>query len=50
MPTTINNVESIAVVPTILRRGPDWFKSIGAEIIQAQKFFAYLVMLISHAQ
>jgi NADH-quinone oxidoreductase subunit F len=28
-PTTINNVESIAVVPTILRRGPDWFKSFG---------------------
>lgn len=28
-PTTINNVESIAVVPTILRRGPEWFMSIG---------------------
>ncbi len=28
-PTTINNVESIAVVPTILRRGADWFASIG---------------------
>ncbi len=24
-PTTVNNVESIAVVPTILRRGPEWF-------------------------
>ena len=23
-PTTVNNVESIAVVPTILRRGADW--------------------------
>jgi len=28
-PTTVNNVESIAVVPTILRRGADWFASIG---------------------
>jgi NADH-quinone oxidoreductase subunit F len=28
-PTTINNVESIAVVPTILRRGGAWFASIG---------------------
>ena len=24
-PTTVNNVESLAVVPTILRRGPEWF-------------------------
>ncbi len=28
-PTTVNNVESIAVVPTILRRGSDWFSSLG---------------------
>lgn len=28
-PTTVNNVESIAVVPTILRRGPKWFAGIG---------------------
>ncbi|MCS6986675.1 MAG: NADH-quinone oxidoreductase subunit NuoF [Sphingomonadaceae bacterium] len=28
-PTTVNNVESIAVVPAILRRGADWFASIG---------------------
>ena len=39
MPTTINNVESIAVVPTILRRGPDWFKSIGAENNTGTKIF-----------
>lgn len=24
-PTTVTNVETVAVVPTILRRGPDWF-------------------------
>ncbi|MEA3543434.1 MAG: NADH-quinone oxidoreductase subunit NuoF [Pseudomonadota bacterium] len=28
-PTTVNNVESIAVAPTILRRSPEWFASIG---------------------
>ena len=28
-PTTVNNVESIAVVPTILRRGADWFAKLG---------------------
>ena len=28
-PTTINNVESIAVVPTILRRGAEWFTGFG---------------------
>ena len=28
-PTTVNNIESIAVVPTILRRGGAWFAGIG---------------------
>jgi NADH-quinone oxidoreductase subunit F len=28
-PTTVNNVESIAVAPAILRRGAEWFSSIG---------------------
>jgi NADH-quinone oxidoreductase subunit F len=28
-PTTVNNVESIAVAPTILRRGAAWFSKIG---------------------
>ncbi len=28
-PTTVNNVESIAVVPTILRKGAAWFAGIG---------------------
>ena len=30
-PTTVNNVESIAVAPTILRRGAAWFAGFGAE-------------------
>ncbi len=28
-PTTVNNVESIAVTPEILRRGADWFSAFG---------------------
>ncbi|MBA8667649.1 NADH-quinone oxidoreductase subunit NuoF [Holosporaceae bacterium 'Namur'] len=28
-PSTVNNVETIAVVPTIMRRGASWFASIG---------------------
>src|SRR5262249_29897348 len=28
-PTTVNNVETIAVVPTILRRGASWFAGLG---------------------
>ena len=38
-PTTVNNVESIAVVPTILRRGPDWFSSLGRERNSGTKIF-----------
>lgn len=38
-PTTINNVESIAVVPTILRRGADWFASIGKPNNTGTKLF-----------
>ncbi len=39
-PTTVNNVESIAVVPTILRRGGDWFASIGRPNNTGTKLFA----------
>ncbi|MEZ5513849.1 MAG: NADH-quinone oxidoreductase subunit NuoF [Steroidobacteraceae bacterium] len=28
-PTTINNTQSFASVPTILRKGPDWFAKVG---------------------
>lgn len=38
-PTTINNVESIAVVPTILRRGAEWFASLGKENNTGSKLF-----------
>ena len=39
-PTTVNNVESIAVVPTILRRGAEWFSSFGRENNKGTKVFA----------
>ena len=39
-PTTVNNVESIAVVPTILRRGADWFASFGRPNNAGTKLFA----------
>ncbi len=39
-PTTVNNVESIAVCPTILRRGPDWFSSFGRPNNHGTKLFA----------
>lgn len=39
-PTTVNNVESIAVVPTILRRGPAWFSDIGRQNNSGTKLFA----------
>jgi NADH-quinone oxidoreductase subunit F len=38
-PTTVNNVESIAVTPTILRRSPEWFKAIGREGNHGTKLF-----------
>ncbi len=38
-PTTINNVESIAVVPTILRRGPGWFENLGRPRNNGTKLF-----------
>jgi NADH-quinone oxidoreductase subunit F len=38
-PTTVNNVESIAVAPTILRRGASWFSSIGREGNVGTKLF-----------
>ncbi|MBW3098870.1 NADH-quinone oxidoreductase subunit NuoF [Pseudohoeflea coraliihabitans] len=38
-PTTVNNVESIAVAPTILRRGASWFSSFGRENNKGTKLF-----------
>lgn len=38
-PSTVNNVESIAVVPEILRRGPEWFAKLGRENNTGTKIF-----------
>ena len=39
-PTTVNNVESISVVPTILRRGVDWWTQFGRENNKGTKVFS----------
>ncbi|HSV75076.1 MAG TPA: NADH-quinone oxidoreductase subunit NuoF [Chthonomonadales bacterium] len=39
-PTVINNVETLANIPTILRKGPEWFASIGTERSKGTKVFA----------
>ena len=38
-PTTVNNVESIAVAPTILRRGASWFAGFGRQNNTGTKVF-----------
>jgi NADH-quinone oxidoreductase subunit F len=38
-PTTVNNVETIAVVPTILRRGAAWFAGLGRDKNTGTKVF-----------
>ena len=38
-PTTVNNVETIAVVPTILRRGASWFSRLGRPLNTGTKVF-----------
>lgn len=40
MPTIINNVETLACVPSIIRNGSEWFKSIGTEDSAGTKVFA----------
>ena len=39
-PTSINNVETLANVPQILRKGADWYASIGTEGSKGTKVFA----------
>jgi NADH dehydrogenase (ubiquinone) flavoprotein 1 len=38
-PTTVTNVETVAVAPTILRRGPEWFSSFGRKNNSGTKLF-----------
>jgi len=39
-PTTVNNVESVAVVPAILKRGAKWFSSLGTKNNTGTKIFS----------
>jgi len=39
-PTVINNVETLANVPVIIRKGADWFSSMGTENAKGTKTFA----------
>jgi len=39
-PTVINNVETWATVPNIIRRGADWFQGLGTETSKGTKIFA----------
>ncbi|NIL98373.1 MAG: NADH-quinone oxidoreductase subunit L, partial [Planctomycetales bacterium] len=39
-PTVINNVETMACVPSIIRHGADWFARIGTEKSKGTKVFA----------
>ena len=39
MPTTVNNVETIAVVPSIIRRGYTWFSGLGRKNNTGSKIF-----------
>jgi bidirectional [NiFe] hydrogenase diaphorase subunit len=39
-PTLVNNVETLANIPAIVERGPDWFTSIGTESSPGTKVFA----------
>jgi len=38
-PTTVSNVETVAVVPAILNRGADWFANIGSKNNTGSKLF-----------
>ena len=38
-PTTVTNVETVAVAPTILRRGPEWFAGFGRKNNAGTKLF-----------
>ncbi len=39
-PTTINNVETLATVPLVIRRGPDWYAGIGVPNNAGTKTFS----------
>jgi NADH:ubiquinone oxidoreductase subunit F (NADH-binding)/(2Fe-2S) ferredoxin/Pyruvate/2-oxoacid:ferredoxin oxidoreductase delta subunit len=40
LPTVINNVETWATIPNIIRRGADWFQGLGTESSKGTKIFS----------
>jgi len=40
MPTVLNNVETFACVPAIIRKGPEWFYNLGRDKSKGTKVFA----------
>ncbi len=42
-PTTVTNVETVAVAPEICRRGGEWFASFGRERNRGTKVCYYLL-------
>src|SRR6266550_7896078 len=38
-PTVINNVETLCLVPPVIEKGPDWFKSMGTKSSPGPKLF-----------
>jgi NADH:ubiquinone oxidoreductase subunit F (NADH-binding)/ferredoxin len=39
-PTIVNNIETLANIPTILENGPSWFKSVGTRESKGTKIFS----------
>ena len=39
-PTIVNNIETLANIPTILEHGPSWFKSVGTKDSRGTKLFS----------
>ncbi|HNY03059.1 MAG TPA: NADH-ubiquinone oxidoreductase-F iron-sulfur binding region domain-containing protein [Bacteroidales bacterium] len=39
-PTIVNNIETLANVPTIIENGPSWFKSVGTQESRGTKLFS----------
>lgn len=47
-PTIINNTESIANIPAIITKGPEWFASIGTSKSKGTKVFSLSGRVINH--